>query len=155
MGCKLAALAATWLLFAAAPTHELLAAHSSPDASVVKEVLALERARNEAIQKGDVAAIAAMTSDHYTFITIRGELQTKSEIVKRFATGSFKYDWRQISDLKARINGDTAIVTGRASQEGVENQKDYSGAYEFTRVYVRQKGSWKTVALQTTLEAPN
>lgn len=27
-------------------------------------------------------------------------------------------------------------------------------AYRFTRVYVKQHGSWKTVALQTTLENP-
>jgi ketosteroid isomerase-like protein len=155
MGGTLASLGAAWLLVAAAPAHANSAAPKAPHASAVEEVLALERARNEAIQKGDAAALAAMTSDDYTFITIRGELRTKSEIVKGFATGSFKYDWRQISDLKVRIYGDTAIVTGRASQKGVENQRDYSGAYKFTRVYVRQKGNWKTVALQTTLEAPD
>ena len=151
MGGKVVSLALASLLVASAPADALFAAQKSTTASAIEEVLTLEHARNEAIQKGDAAA--AMTSDDYTFITIRGELRTKAEIVKGFATGSFKYDWRQISDLKVRIYGDTAIVTGRASQKGVENRKDYSGAYKFTRVYVRQNGSWKTVALQTTLEA--
>jgi ketosteroid isomerase-like protein len=92
-----------------------------------------------------------MTTDDYTFITLRGELRTKSEIVKGFQSGSFKYDSRTISDLKIRIYGDTAIVTGRSTQKGSENGKDYSGDYRFTRVYVKQKGRWVTVALQTTL----
>ena len=153
MDGKLASFGAAWLLLVTAPAHPLFAGERSRTASAVEEVLALEHARNDAIQKGDAAALAAMTSDDYTFITIRGELRTKPEIVKGFATGSFHYDWRQISDLNVRIYGDTAVVTGRASQKGVENRKDYSGAYKFTRVYVRQNGSWKTVALQTTLEA--
>lgn len=91
MGGKFTALGAAWLLMAAAPAAEIRAAHRLSRASDVKEVLALERARNEAIQKGDAAALAAMTSDDYTFITIRGELRTKSDIVTGFATGKFKY----------------------------------------------------------------
>ena len=118
----------------------------------VSEILDLERARNDAILHGDAAALDRMTSDDYTYITLRGELRTKADIVKGFASGAFKYDARQISDLKVRVYGDTAVVTGKASQKGSENQKDYSGAYRFTRVYVREHGRWKTVALQATLE---
>ena len=92
-----------------------------------------------------------MTSDDYTFITLRGEMRTKAEILKGFASGSFHYESREISDLKVRVYGDTAIVTGRSVQKGMENGKDYSGGYWFTRVYVKQNGHWLTVALQTTL----
>ena len=80
-----------------------------------------------------------MTADDYTFITLRGELRTKSEIVKGFRSGSFKYESRQISDVTIRVYGDTAVVTGRSNQKGMENGKDYSGDYPFTRVYVGKK----------------
>jgi ketosteroid isomerase-like protein len=95
-----------------------------------------------------------MTSNDYTFITLRGELRTKAEIVKGFQSGSFKYDSRTISDLNIRVYGDTAVVTGRSTQKGSENGKDYSGDYRFTRVYAKQKGRWVTVALQATLIQP-
>jgi len=91
-----------------------------------------------------------MTADNYTFITLRGELRTKSEILKGFQSGSFKYESRQISDLNIRVYGNTAIVVGRSVQKGVENGRDYSGDYRFTRVYVKQTGRWLSVALQTT-----
>jgi uncharacterized protein (TIGR02246 family) len=116
-----------------------------------QEIRTLEDERNRAILKGDAAALERMTADDYTFITLRGELRTKSEIVKGFQSGSFKYDSRTISDLKIRIYGETAIVTGHSTQKGSENGKDYSGDYRFTRVYVKQKGRWITVALQATL----
>ncbi len=124
---------------------------SSTPANAVDEIKVLEEARNQAVLRGDVAALDRMTSDDYTFITLRGELRTKSEILKGFASGSFKYESRQISDLNVCVYGDAAVVTGRSVQKGVENGKDYSGAYWFTRVYVKQKGRWITVALQTTL----
>ena len=119
-----------------------------------QEIRTLEEQRNQAILDGNAAALKRMTSDDYTFITLRGELRTKEEIVKGFRSGSFKYDSRTISDLNIRVYGDTAVVTGRSSQKGKENGKDYSGDYRFTRVYIKQKGHWVTVALQTTLIQP-
>ena len=119
--------------------------------SAEDEIKNLEEMRNQAVLHGDVAALDRMTSDDYTFITLRGEMRTKSDILKGFASGSFHYESRQISDLTVRIYGDTAVVTGRSVQKGTENGKDYGGDYWFTRVYVKQKDHWLTVALQTTL----
>ncbi len=114
------------------------------------EIRSLENARNDAIVRGDAAALERMTSEDYTFITLRGELRSKAEIVKGFAAGTFKYDSREISDLNIRVYGDAAVVTGRSKQKGAENGKDYSGDYRFTRVYIRTNGRWQTVALQAT-----
>ena len=122
--------------------------------SAEEEIKSLEHERNVAILNGDAAALERMTADDYTFITLRGELRTKSEIVKGFQSGSFKYESRQISDLNIRAYGNTAVVTGRSNQKGMENGKDYSGDYRFTRVYVRQNGRWLTIALQATVIKP-
>jgi ketosteroid isomerase-like protein len=124
---------------------------AEPQTPVEREIESLEEARNQAVLHRDVAALDRMTSDDYTFITLKGELRTKADILKGFASGSFHYDSRQISDLKVRVYGDTALVTGRSVQKGMENGKDYSGDYLFTRVYVKERGRWVTVALQTTL----
>jgi ketosteroid isomerase-like protein len=122
--------------------------------SAEEEIKSLEQERNVAILNGDAAVLDRMTADDYTFITLREELRTKSEIAKGFQSGSYKYELRQISDLTIRVYGDTAVVTGRSNQKGMENGKDYSGDYRFTRVYVRQKGRWLTVALRATAIKP-
>jgi len=135
---------------ASAQTRQAVGASTDVN-SAEDEIKTLEEMRNQAVLHGDVAALDRMTSDDYTFITLRGEMRTKSEILKGFASGSFHYESREVSDLKVRVYGGTAIVTGRSVQKGMENGKDYSGDYRFTRVYVKQKGRWVTVALQTTL----
>jgi uncharacterized protein (TIGR02246 family) len=122
--------------------------------SAEQQIKSLEEERNRAIVRGDASVLERMTADDYTFITLRGELRTKSDIVKGFQSGSFRYQSRQISDLKIRVYGNSAIVTGRSTQRGSENGKDYSGDYRFTRVYVKQDGRWLTVALQATLVQP-
>jgi ketosteroid isomerase-like protein len=90
---------------------------STTQKSAVDEIKNLEETRNQAVLHGDVAALDRMTSDDYTFITLRGEMRTKSDILKGFASGSFHYESRQISDLKVRVYGDTAVVTGRSVQK--------------------------------------
>jgi hypothetical protein len=66
------------------------------DAAVARQIEQLEEARNQAILKGDAATIEKITSDDYTFITLKAELRTKAEIVKGFASGSFKFQSRTI-----------------------------------------------------------
>lgn len=122
--------------------------------SAEQQIKSLEEERNRAIVRGDASVLERMTADDYTFITLRGELRTKSDIVKGFQSGSFRYKSRQISDLNIRVYGNSAVVTGRSTQQGSENGKDYSGDYRFTRVYVKQNGRWLTVALQATLVRP-
>jgi Ketosteroid isomerase homolog len=124
------------------------------DDGTTAQILELEKERNRAITSGDAATLERMTSDDYTFITLRGELRTKAEIVQGFKTGAFHYESRQISDLNVRVYGTSALVVGRSIQKGSENGKDYSGDYRFTRVYVKRDGRWQTVALQTTLIQP-
>src|SRR5262249_16576929 len=127
---------------------------SSAALSAVQENPSLEEARNQALFQRGAFALEQSQADDYRFITLGGELGTKAEIVKGFRSGSFKYDSREISDLKIRVYGNTAVVTGRSTQKGRENGKDYNGDYRFTRVYVKQNGRGVTVALQATLVQP-
>jgi ketosteroid isomerase-like protein len=149
------------LLLAFASLAALCAAASEPasavgrtesgTARVQEEIKRIEQERNQAILAGDPAALDRMTSEDYTFITQRGELRTKADILGGFKSGSFRYSARNVSDLTVRVYGNAAVVTGRARQKGTENSNDYSGENRFTRVYVKQGDRWITVALQVTL----
>ncbi len=142
------------VFFASAHAQQNPTPSKSPNAVAKAEIEKMEQDRNQAIVNGDAAALERMTSDDYTFITLRGELRTKAEIVQGFKSGSFHYDARKVFDLKVRVYGDAAVVTGRSVQTGKENGKDYSGDYLFTRMYVKRDGHWITVALQTTRIQP-
>lgn len=116
------------------------------------QIRALELAHNEAIARGDVAALERMTADDFTYITPRGFLIDKPHMLSGLAHGAFRYEYRQLSELKIRFYGGTAVVTGRSLHTMQKNGKDVSDAYRYTRVYAQQEGRWLAVAWQTTID---
>jgi ketosteroid isomerase-like protein len=115
-----------------------------------EEIRALENAFDEAIVRRDVSALDKMTSDDFTLVSLNGDLNAKAEVLKYFATHASEYEYRKTDNLRIRVYGDAAVVTGRTIETVQENGKGHSDAYRFTRVYIRQKGHWLLVALQPT-----
>ena len=117
---------------------------------VADQIKKLEQQRNEAILKGDTATLDKLTSDDYTNTTAQGKIEKKADIMDGFKSGKIKFDSRELSDLDVRVYGNTAVVTGQVNQKATNNGVDTSGQSRFTRVYVKQKGRWVSVANQAT-----
>jgi ketosteroid isomerase-like protein len=64
--------------------------------------------------------------------------------------GTMRISELNLSDLKVRVYGDTAVVTSRASIAGTNGQSDISGNYRYTRVYNRRLGQWKIVSFEAS-----
>ena len=126
--------------------------HAQGAPGATAEIRALELTHNEALVHGDAAALAQITADDFTFITPRGFLIDKAQMLKGVSDGAFRYEYRQIYDLNIRVFGDAAVVTGRSVHSGQQDGRELSDAYRFTRVYVHQQGRWVSVAWQTTRE---
>jgi ketosteroid isomerase-like protein len=120
-------------------------------ATVEEELKKLETDRAAAAVKGDVATLEKQTSDDYTFINLYGQMSDKSQMVNNFKTGKTKLTSNEVSDMKVRVYGDTAVITGKADVAGTMAGKDTKGQIMFTRVYVKKGGSWQSVAFQQTL----
>ena len=60
-----------------------------------------------------------------------------------------------LRDMKVRVYGNTAVVTGTDTERGVYHGKDSSGKYLWTDVFVHRNGRWQAVSSQSTkLTAP-
>ena len=110
----------------------------------------LETDRAAAIVKGDVATLEKQTSDDYTLINMNGQMSDKSQMVTNFKTGQSKLTSDELSDMKVRVYGNTAVITGKADVKGMLAGKDATGKIMFTRVYVKKGGQWQSVAFQQT-----
>jgi ketosteroid isomerase-like protein len=116
------------------------------------QIRALELAHNDAIARGDVAALGRMTADDFTYVTPRGFLIDKQHMLTGLANGAFRYEYRQLSELRIRLYGGTAVVTGRSLHTIQRNGRDSTDAFRYTRVYVQQGGQWLAVAWQVTVD---
>lgn len=91
-----------------------------------------------------------MTSADYTYIDQWGVMHSKAEVLAGFKSGGNKFESRELSELSVRVHGNAAVVTGRYALKGMENGKANNSEGRFTRVYVKEKGNWISIANQGT-----
>jgi ketosteroid isomerase-like protein len=115
-----------------------------------EQLIKLETDRAAAIVKGDVATLEKQTSDDYSLINMNGQMSGKAQMVTAFKTGQSKLTSDELSDMKVRVYGSTAVITGKADVKGMLGGKDATGQVMFTRVYVKKGGQWQSVAFQQT-----
>lgn len=123
-------------------------------ASVEEQIKKMERDRAAAVVKGDVAMLEGLTADDYTLINANGQVSDKATTMNNIKTGNIKLTANEVSDLKVRVYGDTAVVIGKSSAKGTIGGRELKGPVMFTRVYVKKNGQWQSVAFQQTPIVP-
>jgi uncharacterized protein (TIGR02246 family) len=122
-----------------------------------REVLELERARNEAIRTGDRQALARIYADDFVGVTTTGSVVDKDAVLHVLAGVDQRLSFT-FEDLRVRLFCDTALVTGkmtgRMTGSGVIEGPESVSAFWYTHVYVQQKGRWVLVAGQSTNVSP-
>ena len=118
--------------------------------SVEDQLKKMEKDRAAAVVKGDVATLEKLTSDDYILINANGQLSDKPTTMNNIKTGNIKLTTNDVSDLKVRVYGNTAVVTGKSNATGSIGGRELKGPVMFTRVYVKNNGKWQSVAFQQT-----
>jgi ketosteroid isomerase-like protein len=99
--------------------------------------------------KGDAAAYGELLADDYTAVR-GGKLATKAQEVEDIRSGVLKYEKSEILDIKVQAYGNAAVATSRNSFKGTVNGKPVNAETLVTRVWVKQHGKWKAVAMHST-----
>ena len=117
--------------------------------NVEQSIKALTEQLTQASLKGDAATFDKLLADDYIVIGITGSL-TKADVVQSFKSGKLKYDAINVSDMKVRVYGDTALVNATLNIKGHLGATDISGQFRTVRVWVKRKGQWQSVSHQYT-----
>jgi ketosteroid isomerase-like protein len=126
----------------ALPRHENHALH--------KEIEALEMQWRQAVIANDVGQMDHLLADDYIGISANGTVETKAQALALRKAGTVKISQLDLTDLKVRVYGDTAVVTSQADLQGTNGQSNISGNYRYTRVYNRRLGQWKIVSFEAS-----
>jgi ketosteroid isomerase-like protein len=116
------------------------------DADAEEEVAKLSKQMTDAFVKGDMAFMAGVMADDWMIIVGNGSVGDKSQLLKDVKDGTLKYEALDKSDMKVRVYGEAAVVTGRAQSKIKVKGQDVGGIDRFTEVYARQGGKWRCVS---------
>jgi len=139
----------TLVILALAVPASMLAQQSKAE----KEIRAILAQSDQANLKGGAEAVATydkILTDDYTRIPPNGTVLSKADILNSAKAGQLKYDLLEHSNVKVRVYGNTAVVTGVATEKGIRQGNSFSGKTRWTRIFVKRGGDWKIVLFQST-----
>jgi ketosteroid isomerase-like protein len=98
--------------------------------------------------RGDTALLDRLLADDFSGVGPYGFMLTKTQWLTRFTSGDLKHDSFTWDDVRVRIYGDAAVVTGRQTMTGTHQGNPVQGQFRVTQLLVKQSGTWQIAALQ-------
>ncbi len=114
-----------------------------------EEIRQLEGRRLRAMMDADTAALDRILGDDLTYTHSNGAVDTKASFLAALKSGKLKYE-SVTTDGQVRVQGDTAVVTGRGAMKVRAGDRELDMAVRFTDVYVKRDGRWQMIAWQST-----
>jgi ketosteroid isomerase-like protein len=124
---------------------------SAQTGRIEREVFAVNKAWADAQVKGDLEALDKIFHDDLIVTSGNGTIRDKKgELADLKPAPDFKTYFFNTEDVRVKVYGKTAVVTGHAKWRINYKGQDADNERRYTSVYVKQNGRWQMVALQVT-----
>lgn len=111
-----------------------------------QEVLGLFQDWMDAEVKGDMEFLDRFIADDWVSTDPAGNVWNKSQFLGGLKSGAGAVLSFKLDNMKARIYGDAAVVTGRMTAKQTFQGQDISGQYQCTDTLIKKDGRWQCVA---------
>jgi ketosteroid isomerase-like protein len=122
----------------------------APANRVQEQLKRLEEEWATAFVKRDAAALNRILADDYYIIDPNGSVGDKASTIRDMTSGEFAFESIKYDDLKVRVYGSFAIVTGGEVVTVKEGGKSNTSAFRFTDVFALRRGRWQAISSQLT-----
>lgn len=128
----------------------LVNAQDTADAATVRS---LELKWAEAYKLRQLDRLSSFLDDDCVSTFEDGSVFGKLGVIAYIAKPSEHVEVADISDLKIKMHGDTAVVTGAYHEQGVSDGKPYDYRDRFTDIWMKVRGNWKLIASHYSIPA--
>jgi len=138
-------------IFCLLPAIALLSfGQATPEVSVEQTLMQLERDWSQASLKKDIDTLNKIMADDWVNIDFQGKVVTKAQTIASLKSVLPATQAAGLGEMKVRVFGDSAIVTGSDTGKSGSKGKEVIEKYLWTDVFVRRNGRWQAVASQST-----
>ena len=116
-------------------------------------ILGLEAKWNAAYDRGDIATMNTLLADDFIITVEDGSTFSKSGYIAHYGDSTVHVEISDMSDLKVRMHGKTAVVTGAYHEKGTSKGKPYEYRDRFTDVWMNVNGPWQVIASHYSIPA--
>jgi len=118
--------------------------------SVEQELIRLEKEWAEAWVKSDLAFHDRIMADDYTWTSPWGAVFIKADNFALIKSGEDVITSWVLSEVKVRVYGNAAVVTGRSTIKETYKGEDVSGQERWTHTWIKRAGRWQCVAAHSS-----
>jgi len=118
-----------------------------------QELIDVSDAWDRAMVTNDPEAIGLYMADDWIIVGTDGSVGDRAAFLELVRSGKLTHDVMESHDLKVRVYGDTAVVTGRGVSGGQYQGQSFYLVERTSCVYVRQQGRWRCVLTHLSLIA--
>ncbi|MEW2218020.1 nuclear transport factor 2 family protein [Streptomyces sp. NPDC006990] len=104
-------------------------------------------------ERGDHTALDGLLADDFVGVGPRGFIRSREQWLERYRSKTVRNSSFEVSDLRIRILGGTAVVVAAQTQESVNGDADASGAFRFTLIVTGGAGRLRLVGLHLSPRA--
>lgn len=120
------------------------------DADAKAEVAKLTRQASESLVKGDTTTLDTILADDWVVIGPDGQVGTKDSQAKDLKEEATDFVAMDASEVKVRVYGDAAVVTGRYQVKVKMRGQERGGPVRRTDFFAKVGGKWRCVSTQVT-----
>ncbi len=110
------------------------------------QVRALDFKLTEAYKERQFDLLASLLDDEFVITFENGNVYGKTGYISFSATSTIKVDVAEMIDVKVRMHGNTAILTGIYHERGKDKDGPYDYRDRFTDVWLKAGGRWRLIA---------
>jgi ketosteroid isomerase-like protein len=118
------------------------------DKSDAAAIRALELKWTESYKLHNIDILSSLLAEDFVITIEDGNIYSKAGYISHSADPATKVQVAELSDLKVRMHGDTAVVTGAYHEKGTSNGKPYEYHDRLTDIWMKVGGKWQVVASQ-------
>ena len=109
-------------------------------------VVALEKQWAEAYKQRDVGILSSLLAEDFVITVEDGSTFGKLGYIGHSADTSVQVELAELSDLRVRVHGNVAVVTGAYHEIGKSKGKPYEYRDRLTDVWVKSQAGWQVIA---------
>ena len=117
------------------------------------KILTLERQWNDVYKRSDVVRMDELLADDYIITVEDGSTFSKPGYIAHNGNSTVHVEISNMSDLKVRMHGNVAVVTGAYYERGTETGKPYEYHDRLTDVWMKIQNRWRLIASHYSLRS--
>jgi ketosteroid isomerase-like protein len=124
----------------------LVAPMAAQESEAAAHIRKLEEKWTESYKQRRIDILSSLLAEDFVITVEDGSTFSKAGYISHSADSEVRVEVAQLSDLKVRMHGNTAVVTGAYHERGVSHGKPYEYRDRLTDVWMKSGSTWQVIS---------